>query len=187
MSLGSYPPRSEDIRSRLLQDRIVMLGPTLDAEIASTVAGQLLRLEASRSGKDIGLYINCAGGRIEPALGAYDVMRSIDSDVCTLCTGQATGTAAMLLAAGSPGKRMSLAHARIVLQQPSSGPIEGRAAQLAVLAQEFLRGRDRLIEVLSRHCGRHREQVEGELERDRHMTPEQAVARGVIDGIAERK
>lgn len=163
-----------------------MLGPPLDAEAAAAVVGQLLLLEARKPGKDIGLYVNSAGGPLDAALGVYDVMQSIDSDVCTLCTGQAAGTAAMLLAAGAPGKRMALAHARIVLQQPSSGPIEGRASQVAVLAHELLRGRDRLIEILSQHCGRHREQVEGELEREYHMTPEQAVAWGVIDGIAGR-
>ena len=188
MPLGPSPGRDEpDVYSRLLADRIVLVGRALDDEVVNTVVAQLLLLESQDPSKDIGLYVNSGGGPMSAALPIYDAMQSIAPDVSTLCTGHAAGGASILLAGGARGKRSALPHARILLQQPSHPGLEGTATAIRIQVDQFLRDREVVLDIYARHTGRPKEQVERELERDYYMTPEQARDWGLIDNIVERK
>jgi ATP-dependent Clp protease protease subunit len=175
--------RAYDIYSRLLRDRIVFVGGEINDQLANLVVAQLLFLSSENPEKDIGLYINSPGGSVSAALSIYDSMQFISPDVLTLCTGLAASGASILLAAGSTGKRYALPHAKIVIHQPWTTGIQGQASDIEIQAREILRQREELVEVYVRHCGRPKEQVERDIERDFFMTAEQAREWGLIDGV----
>jgi len=174
--------RGYDIYSRLLKDRIIFLGTEINDEVANLVIAQLLYLEAEASDKDISLYINSPGGSITAGLAIYDTMQFITSPVTTICLGQAASMAAVLLAAGTAGKRFALPNSRIVLHQPF-GEFQGQASDLAIQAKEILRLRENLNRILARHTGQPLEKIQAEVERDFIMTPDQAREYGLIDQI----
>ncbi|MBJ7598695.1 MAG: ATP-dependent Clp protease proteolytic subunit [Candidatus Nephthysia bennettiae] len=175
--------RAYDIYSRLLRDRIVFVGGEINDQLANLVVAQLLFLSSENPEKDIGLYINSPGGSVSAALSIYDSMQFISPDVLTLCTGLAASGASILLAAGTAGKRYALPHAKIVIHQPWTTGIQGQASDIEIQAREILRQREELVEVYVRHCGRPKEQVERDIERDFFMTAEQAREWGLIDGV----
>ncbi len=174
--------RGYDIYSRLLKDRIIFLGTEITDEVANLVIAQLLYLEAEASDKDISLYINSPGGSITAGLAIYDTMQFITSPVTTICLGQAASMAAVLLAAGTTGKRFALPNSRVVLHQPF-GEFQGQASDLAIQAKEILRMRENLNQILARHTGQPLERIQAEVERDFIMTPVQAREYGLIDQI----
>jgi len=175
--------RAYDIYSRLLRDRIVFVGGEINDQLANLVVAQLLFLSSENPEKDIGLYINSPGGSVSAALSIYDSMQFVSPDVLTLCTGLAASGASILLAAGTAGKRYALPHAKIVIHQPWTTGIQGQASDIEIQAREILRQREELVEVYVRHCGRPKEQVERDIERDFFMTSEQARDWGLIDGV----
>jgi ATP-dependent Clp protease, protease subunit len=177
---------NDDLSARLLRERIVVAGREIDDTLANAIVAQLLFLQAEDPKRDISLYINSPGGSTTAGLAIYDTMQLVEPDVSTVCTGLAGSAASVLLAGGAPGKRYALPHARIVLHQPWTSGVEGRPSDIALLAREILRQRDLLVDLYVRHCGRPREQVERDIERDFFMTPEQAIGWGVIDGILEK-
>ncbi len=174
--------RGYDIYSRLLKDRIIFLGTEITDEVANLVIAQLLYLEAEGSEKDISLYINSPGGSITAGLAIYDTMQFITAPVNTICLGQAASMAAVLLAAGTSGKRYALPNARIILHQPF-GEVHGQASDLAIQAKEILRIRESLNGILARHTGQPLEKIQADVERDFIMTPVQAKEYGLIDQI----
>jgi ATP-dependent Clp protease, protease subunit len=178
--------RSFDIYSRLLKDRIVVLGTEVDDTVANLVTAQLVHLDAEAPGKDINLYINSPGGSGTAMLGIYDTMQYVTSDVSTICVGQAASAAAVLLASGAPGKRFALRHARVLLHQPH-GELGGQAADLEIHAREILRQRRLVEEILARHTGQPLERVARDTDRDFILTPEQAKAYGVVDDVLDRR
>jgi ATP-dependent Clp protease protease subunit len=178
--------RAYDIYSRLLKDNIVFIGSEITDDLANAVIAQLLFLEADRPNTDVSLYINSPGGSVTAGLAIYDTMQFIKSDVSTMCVGQAASMAAVLLAAGSPGKRFSLPNSRIVLHQPFGG-YQGQAADVAIQAKEILRIRENLYSILQRHTRQSRERIETDIDRDFIMTPEQAREYGLVDKIISRR
>jgi ATP-dependent Clp protease protease subunit len=174
--------RSFDIYSRLLQDRIVILGTPVDDAVANLVVAQLLHLDSEDPGKDVSLYINSPGGSSTALLGIYDTMQYLRSDVSTICIGQAASAAAVLLAAGAAGKRFALPHARVLIHQPH-GEMGGQAADLEIHAREILRQRREVEEILARHTGQTIEQLSRDSDRDFILTSEEAKAYGVIDEV----
>jgi len=178
--------RAYDLFSRLLKDRIIFLGATVTDDIASLVTAQLLFLESDDSEKDIYLYINSPGGSVTAGLAIYDTMQYIRPAVSTLCVGQAASMGALLLTAGAKGKRYALPHARIMIHQPWGG-VEGQATDINIHAREILRVREELNQILSRHTGRHLDQIERDTDRDRFLTGQQAMEYGLIDEVIERR
>jgi ATP-dependent Clp protease protease subunit len=174
--------RSFDIYSRLLKDRIVVLGTPVDDAVANLVIAQLLHLDSEDPGKDISLYINSPGGSSTALLGMYDTMQYLRSDVSTICVGQAASAGAVLLAAGAPGKRFALPHARVLLHQPH-GELGGQAADLEIHAREIIRQRHMVDEILARHTGQSVERLAADTDRDFILTAEEAKAYGVIDAV----
>lgn len=178
--------RAFDIYSRLLQQRIVFLGTPVNDEIANVVMAQLIHLEGEDPDKDINLYINSPGGSITSLFAIYDTMAYIQCDVSTICMGQAASAAAVLLAAGTPGKRFALPHSRILLHQPSGGA-EGQAADIEVLAQEILRLRDLLNSLLAEKTGQDVERIARDTDRDFILDAEGAKDYGIVDKIISRR
>ncbi|NPA32278.1 MAG: ATP-dependent Clp endopeptidase proteolytic subunit ClpP [Aquificae bacterium] len=178
--------RAYDIFSRLLQDRIVLLGSPIDDHVANLIVAQLLFLESQDPEKDIYLYINSPGGSVTAGLAIYDTMQYIKPDVVTICMGQAASMGAILLAAGAPGKRYALPHSRIMIHQPLGG-IQGQATDIIIHAEEIKRIKDMLIEILSKHTGRPPEKVAADIERDYFMSPQEAKEYGLIDKIIEKR
>ena len=174
--------RQYDIYSRLLKDRIVMLGTAIDDSVANTLVAQLLFLQAEDQKKDIHLYINSPGGSVTAGLAIYDTMQMISCPVNTYCLGQAASMGAILLAAGSAGKRFALPHSRIMVHQPSGG-FEGTAADISIQAQEILRLKDALYNILSKHTGRTSEELRSQSDRDFFMSAEEAIANGLVDKV----
>jgi ATP-dependent Clp protease protease subunit len=174
--------RAFDIYSRLLEDRIVILGSELDDAVANLITAQLLHLEAEAPGKDINLYINSPGGSGTALLAVYDTMQHLGSDVSTICLGQAASAAAVLLAAGAPGKRVALPHARVLIHQPH-GQIGGQAADMEIHAREVLRQRRLIDEILARHSGQPLAKISEDTDRDFILTAEQAKAYGLVDEV----
>ena len=190
MSLIPYvveeTPRGErayDIYSRLLRERIVFLGTAIDAEVANLVTAQLLFLESEDPGKDIQLYINSPGGETSAGLAIYDTMQYVRPDVRTLCMGMAASAAAVLLAAGTPGKRYALPNARIMIHQPWGQIGRGQAVDLGIQAREFLRTKELMEQILARHTGQPVERVHLDTDRDHYMDPAEARAYGMIDAV----
>jgi len=174
--------RQYDIYSRLLKDRIVMLGTPIDDTVANTLVAQLLFLQSEDPKKDIHLYINTPGGSVTAGLAIYDTMQMISCPVNTYCLGQAASMGAVLLAAGARGKRFALPHARIMVHQPSGG-FEGTAADISIQAQEILRLKDALYDILARHTGRPAEDIRNQSDRDFFMSAEEAIANGLVDKV----
>ncbi len=174
--------RAFDIYSRLLQQRIVFLGTPVNDEIANVVMAQLLHLESEDPDKDIAMYINSPGGSITALFAIYDTMEYIGCDVATTCMGQAASAAAVLLAAGSEGKRLALPNSRVLLHQPSGGA-EGQSVDIEIQAREILRMRDRLNEILAEKTGQTAEKIALDTDRDFILGAQQAKDYGLIDGI----
>jgi ATP-dependent Clp protease protease subunit len=177
--------RAYDIYSRLLKDRIVLLGSAINDEVANLVNAQLLFLDAEDPEKDIQLYINSPGGEVNAGLGIYDVMQYVACDVATTCMGVAASLGAVLLAAGAPGKRWALPHSRIMIHQPHGGA-QGQVTDTRIQAEEFLTLRGQMNAILAHHTGRGVEEIDRDSERDRWMSPEQATEYGLIDGIMRK-
>ncbi|MEE2036321.1 ATP-dependent Clp protease proteolytic subunit [Nocardiopsis sp. CT-R113] len=174
--------RSFDVFSRLLSERIVFLGTPIDDDVANVIMAQMLHLDYESSDADIQLYINSPGGSNTALTAVYDTMRFVRADVATVCMGQAASAAAVLLAAGAPGKRLALEHARVLLHQPS-GEGQGVAADLEIQAGEILRVRSQVEGILARHTGQSVERLRADTDRDKIFTARQAVEYGLVDGI----
>ncbi len=182
-------PRGErvfDIYSRLLRDRVIFLGSEIYDEVANVVVAQLLFLEADDPDKDIHLYINSPGGSITAGLAIYDTMQFIRCDVSTTCIGQAASMGAWLIAAGTKGKRTALANARIMIHQPMGGA-RGQASDINIQAQEILKLRQRMNEILATHTGRDVEQIASDTERDYYMSAEEAQDYGIVDVVTSQR
>lgn len=177
--------RSYDIYSRLLKDRIIFLGGAIDDHISNLVIAQLLFLEAEDPDKDIHLYINSPGGVVTSGMAVYDTMKYIKAPVSTICVGQASSMGAFLLAGGEKGKRFSLTHSRIMIHQPMGG-FQGQATDIHIHAQEILRLKSKLNELLAENCGQPLEKVENDTERDYFMSGEEARTYGIVDDIISR-
>jgi ATP-dependent Clp protease protease subunit len=179
--------RSYDIYSRLLKDRIIILGEEVNDVTASLVTAQLLFLESEDPGKDINLYINSPGGSVTAGMAIYDTMQYIKCDVSTICMGMAASMGAFLLAGGTKGKRMALPNAEIMIHQPSGGA-KGQATDIKIVADHILRTKKKLNEILAANTGQPLEVIEVDTERDNYMSAEEAVKYGLIDSvIANRK
>ncbi|HEV3475154.1 MAG TPA: ATP-dependent Clp endopeptidase proteolytic subunit ClpP [Actinomycetota bacterium] len=174
--------RAFDIYSRLLKDRIVFLGTPIDDTVANLIMAQLIFLESEEPEKDINVYINSPGGDITSLFAVYDTMQYIKPDVSTVCMGQAASAAAVLLAAGTKGKRYALPHTRVLIHQPH-GQAGGQAVDIEIQAKEILRYRSLLDELLAQHTGQTLEKVKADTDRDFIMTAEQAKEYGIIDEI----
>ncbi|MFK7898834.1 MAG: ATP-dependent Clp endopeptidase proteolytic subunit ClpP [Myxococcota bacterium] len=175
-----------DIYSRLLRDRVIFLGSEIYDEVANVVVAQLLFLEADDPDKDIHLYINSPGGSVTAGLAIYDTMNFIRSDVHTTCIGQAASMGAWLLAAGTPGKRTALANARVMIHQPMGGA-RGQASDIDIQAQEILKLRHKMNEILAGHTGRPLDQIASDTERDYYMSAEEACEYGIVDAVASAR
>jgi ATP-dependent Clp protease protease subunit len=174
--------RSFDIYSRLLRERVIFVGTPIDDQVANLVVAQLLHLESDDPEKDINMYINSPGGQVYAGLAIYDTMQFVKPDVATTCVGVAMSMGSLILTGGAPGKRAALPNSRILIHQPSGG-YEGKQADIEVHAREILELRRRTDEIYSKHTGQTVEQVHDDMERDRYMTPEQAVEYGLIDRV----
>src|SRR5579862_8986342 len=178
--------RSFDIYSRLLRERIVFLGQPVDDDVANLIAAQLLFLEAEDPEKDIYLYVNSPGGSAYAGMAIYDAMPYVQSDVATVCLGMGMSAAAMVLCGGAAGKRYALPNAKIMIHQGSGG-FRGTPADIQIAAREILEMTRRMAEIISRHSGQDHEQVMRDIDRDRFMTPEEALEYGLIDGVMESR
>ncbi len=178
--------RAYDIFSRLLKDNIIFIGSAIDDNVANLVTAQMLFLEAEDPEKDISLYINSPGGSITAGMGIYDTMQFIRPDVSTICIGQAASMAALLLAAGTKGKRFSLPHARVLIHQPSLGGLSGQATDIDIQAREILRMREITSNILVRHTGQSIERIQKDVERDYIMIAGQAKEYGIVDQIIDK-
>ncbi|HZT15433.1 MAG TPA: ATP-dependent Clp protease proteolytic subunit [Gaiellaceae bacterium] len=176
--------RSFDIYSRLLRERIVFLGQEVEDGIANLIAAQLLFLDAEDPGKDISLYINSPGGSSYAMMAIYDAMQYVRSDVSTVCLGMGMSAAAMILCGGAPGKRFALPNAKIMIHQGSGG-FRGTPADIQIAAREILSLTRRMAEIISRHSGQDVEQVMRDIDRDRFMSPEEAVEYGLVDAVMQ--
>ena len=180
--------RAYDIYSRLLRDNIIFIGTPIDDNVANVVTAQLLFLEANDPERDISLYINSPGGSITAGMAVYDTMEFIRPDVSTICIGQAASMAALVLAAGSKGKRFALPNSRVLIHQPSvMGGLSGQATDIDIQAREILRWRQITNELLARHTGQAVERIERDVDRDFIMNPPQAKDYGLIDEIIFKK
>ncbi|HPS25594.1 MAG: ATP-dependent Clp protease proteolytic subunit [Bacteroidales bacterium] len=175
-----------DVFSRLMMDRILFLGVPVYDEVANIVQAQLLFLDSTDPGKDIQMYINSPGGAVTAGLGIYDTMQLIQSDVATICTGQAASMSAVLLAAGQSKKRSALPHARVMIHQPVGG-VEGQASDMAIAVKEILELQDQLYRILAEHTGKPLDQIQKDADRDYWMRADDAVAYGIIDEVLRKK
>ncbi|MGW9172166.1 ATP-dependent Clp protease proteolytic subunit [Streptomyces decoyicus] len=184
----SQGTRTMDPYSKLLSERIVFLGTPIDDASANDVMAQFMHLEHAAPEQDISLYINSPGGSFTAMTAIYDTMNFVSCDVETVCLGQAASSAAVLLAAGAPGKRLALPGARILIHQPSfSEPVQGQATDLQIQAEEMLRTRDVLEEMLARHTGQPRERIAADIERDKIFDAVAAQEYGLIDGLTRSR
>jgi ATP-dependent Clp protease, protease subunit len=178
--------RAYDLYSRLLKENIIFLGTPIDDGIANLVCAQLLHLESENSDKDISIYINSPGGDITALFAIYDTLQFIKNEVSTICYGQAASAAAVLLAAGTKGKRLALPHSRILLHQPW-GRGGGQATDIEIQAREIMRMKDLLNEILAEHTGQPIEKIEKDTDRDFVMTAQEALEYGIIDDVISRR
>ena len=178
--------RAYDIYSRLLKDRIIFIGTPIDDYVANLIIAQLLFLEAEDPDKDIHLYLNSPGGIVTAGLAIYDTMQYIKPRISTLCMGQAASMAAVLLAAGEPGKRFALPHSRILIHQLMGG-VQGQATDIAIHSKEILRMKEELNQILAHHTGQPMEKIEKDSERDFFMNGNQAKEYGLIDEVIFKK
>src|SRR5579884_3651559 len=178
--------RSFDIYSRLLRERIVFLGQEVNDDIANLIAAQLLFLDAEDPEKDIHLYVNSPGGSSYAGMAIYDAMQYVKSDVSTICIGMGMSAAAMILSGGAPGKRFALPNAKLMIHQGSGG-FRGTPADIQIAAKEILEMTRRMAELIAKHSGQEVEQVMRDIDRDRFMTPEEAVDYGLVDAIMQTR
>ncbi|MCF8085784.1 MAG: ATP-dependent Clp endopeptidase proteolytic subunit ClpP [Desulfohalobiaceae bacterium] len=178
--------RAYDIYSRLLKDRIILLGTPVDDYVANLICAQLLFLESEDTEKEINFYINSPGGSVTAGLAIYDTMQYISAPVATLCLGQASSMGALLLAGGAPGLRFGLPDSRVLLHQPMGG-FQGQASDIDIQAREIIRLKKRLNEILAQHTGQDLEQVETDTDRDYFMSAEEAREYGVIDEVLQSR
>jgi len=176
--------RAMDIYSRLLKDRIVFLGSNISDEVANSVLAQLLFLQSEDAKADVHLYLNSPGGSVTAGLAIYDTMQFINCDVATYCVGQCASMGAVLLAAGTPGKRKALPSARIMIHQPMAG-MEGSAEEIMIHAKEFTKVKEKINQVLIKHTGHPLEKIEQDTDRDRFMSAQEALEYGLIDSVIE--
>ena len=181
---SQFGERAYDIYSRLLKERIIFLGGVIDDDVANIVIAQLLFLDSDTSEEEIRLYINSPGGAVTSALAIFDTIQYVKADVSTMCVGQAASAAALLLAGGKKGKRFALPNSRIMIHQPLGG-VEGQASDIKIHAEEIIKTRDRLNELLARTTGKTKRQIEHDTERDRFLTAEEAKKYGIIDKIVK--
>ncbi|HEX5484312.1 MAG TPA: ATP-dependent Clp endopeptidase proteolytic subunit ClpP [Terriglobia bacterium] len=175
--------RAYDIYSRLLRDNIIFIGTPIDDNVANSVTAQLLFLEAEDPEKDVQLYINSPGGSVTAGMAIYDTMQFIRPSIATICIGQAASAAALLLAAGTHGKRYALPNSRVLIHQPSMGGLSGQATDIDIHAREILRMRASLNEIMAKHTGQSLEKIEHDVERDFWMSAQQASEYGMVDEI----
>ncbi|HUX10763.1 MAG: ATP-dependent Clp endopeptidase proteolytic subunit ClpP [Acidobacteria bacterium] len=178
--------RAYDIYSRLLRDNIIFIGTPIDDNVANLVTAQLLFLEAEDPEKDVSLYINSPGGVVTAGMAIYDTMQFIRPDVATICIGQAASVAALLLSAGTQGKRFALPNSRVLIHQPTMGGLSGQATDIDIHAREILRVRAGLNEIMAKHTGQPLEKIERDVERDFWMNAQQAREYGIVDEIIEK-
>ncbi len=179
---SSRGERAYDIYSRLLKDRIIFLGTAMNDEVANLLIAQLLFLESEDPDKDINFYINSPGGLVTAGMAVYDTMQYIKPDITTVCIGQAASMGAVLLTAGTAGKRYSLPNSRILIHQPMGG-FQGQASDIEIQAREILRMKDTLNQILVHHTGQKLKQIQADTDRDFFMTAEEAKAYGIIDHV----
>jgi ATP-dependent Clp protease protease subunit len=179
---SSRGERSYDIYSRLLMDRIIFLGTAINDDVANMIIAQMLFLDADNPGRDIYLYLNSPGGNVSSGMAIYDTMQFLRSPVNTICMGMAASMGSFLLAAGKAGRRSALPHSRIMIHQPSGGT-QGTAADIEIQAKEILYLRAQMNGLYAKHTGRPLEQIERDMERDFHMSAEEAVKYGIIDSV----
>jgi ATP-dependent Clp protease protease subunit len=178
--------RAYDIYSRLLKERIVFLGTSIDDNVANIIIAQLLFLESEDPTKDIFLYINSPGGYLTSGLAIYDTMQYVKPPIVTMCLGQAASMGAVLLAGGEKGKRYALPHSRILIHQPLGGA-QGQASDIDIQAKEILRMRSEINKIFTKHTGQSIEKIAADTERDFFMNPEQAIKYGIVDQIVEKR
>jgi ATP-dependent Clp protease protease subunit len=176
--------RAYDIYSRLLKDRIVFIGTPVDDNVSNLLIAQLLFLQMEDDKKDINIYINTPGGSVTSGLAIYDTMQFVKPDVATYCVGQATSMGAVLLSAGTKGKRFALPHARIMIHQPWGG-VQGQAEDISIQAREILRLRERLEEIMAKHTGQSLDKIKKDSDRDYFMTADEGKKYGIVDKVIE--
>ncbi len=176
--------RAYDIYSRLLKDRIVFIGTVIDDNVSNIIIAQLLFLQMENPDKDVDVYINTPGGHVTSGLAIYDTMQFVKPDINTYCVGQATSMGALLLAAGTKGKRFALPHARIMIHQPWGG-VQGAAVDINIQAKEILRLKERIEKILSKHTNNPLEKIKKDTDRDYFMSAEEAKAYGIVDDVVE--
>jgi ATP-dependent Clp protease protease subunit len=182
-------PRGErafDLYSRLLKERVVFLTGEIDDTVANLIVAQLLHLESEEPGKDVNLYVNSPGGEMNSLFAIYDTMQFVGADVATTCVGQAASSAAVLLAAGAPGKRYTLPHARVLIHQPWGG-VQGQSVDIEIQAREVMAQRRQMIETLARHSRQSPERIERDIDRDFILRGEDAVEYGLVDHVIESR
>ena len=179
--------RAYDIYSRLLKDNIIFLGRPIDDDVSNLVIAQMLFLEAENPEKDIALYVNSPGGSITSGLAIYDTMQYIKPDVATLCVGQAASMAAVLLAAGTAGKRAVLPNSRVLIHQPLLYGLQGQQTDIDIHAKDLLRMRDRIEDILAQHSGKSKEVIHNDTERDKILSAKDAVTYGLADRVMNRR
>ena len=179
--------RAYDIYSRLLKDNIIFLGRPVDDDVASLIIAQMLFLEAENPEKDIALYINSPGGSVSAGMAIYDTMQYIKPDVSTYCVGQAASMAAVLLSAGTKGKRTVLPNSRVLIHQPWLSGLQGQQSDIEIHAKDMFMMRDRLDEILAYHTGKSKEEVHRDTERDRILGATEAVEYGIVDRVMSRR
>ena len=183
---NSRGERSYDIYSRLLKDRIIFLGEEVTDVSANLIVAQMLFLEAEDPGKDIHFYINSPGGSVSAGFAIYDTMQYIKCDVSTICIGMAASMGAFLLSGGAKGKRLALPNAEIMINQPSGGA-RGQETEIRIVAENILKTRNKLNEILAANTGKSVEEISRDTERDNYMTAQEAVAYGLIDSVVEKR
>lgn len=179
--------RSYDVFSRLLNERIIFLGTEIDDGVANAVIAQLLHLESANPEQEISIYLNSPGGSFTSLMAIYDTMTFVQAPISTFCVGQAASTAAVLLAGGDPGRRFVLQHARVLLGQPASNGRQGTVSDLSLAAKEMVRIRSQVEEILSRHTRHDAATLRADLDRDKVLTAEEAVAYGLADEVLRRR
>ncbi|MFF7993280.1 ClpP family protease [Kitasatospora xanthocidica] len=179
--------RSYDVFSRLLNERIIFLGTEIDDGVANVVIAQLLHLESENPEREISIYLNSPGGSFTSLMAIYDTMTFVQAPISTFCVGQAASTAAVLLAGGDPGRRFVLQHARVLLGQPASGGRQGTVSDLSLAAKEMVRIRSQVEEVLSRHTRHDVATLRADMDRDKVLGAEEAVAYGIADQVLSRR
>lgn len=177
--------RAMDIYSRLLKDRIVILGSGINDDVANSIVAQMLFLQSDDPKADIQLYVNSPGGSVTAGLAIYDTMQFVTCDVATYCIGQCSSMGAILLASGAPGKRYALPNSRVMIHQPSAG-MEGAAEDIVIHAREYKKSKDRLNQILIKHTGQSVDKIESDTERDYFMSAEEAVEYRIVDQVISR-